>query len=356
MFEAAPIDGANPRLPPATDLVYGGDPNEGGVRHCTDMAAVGMLKSGLPDIGVPDPDELRRLENSIRWLMNESGIRHLPRAATLPPVRGLPSIGAGTVEGAGSRALDPDHLFSPRLSPRSDGVARGVVKFLIASAIAAPAAYFIANSLQNFDTVTLPDASTMAPIEARLAALIPAPKRRSSEQAIPDGIGASPEADPIVMRGALPPTEPKPAEATDASVVEVPPAAPEPSPGDLAAQPPESAPGNAVAASNPPPSNAVPKPVPTLSARETAVLVERGRTLFEAGDLAAARLFFRRAANAGDASAALAMGATYDPEVLAKRFVRGIGANLEEARGWYEKARELGSPEGPRRLEMLAHR
>jgi len=30
---------------------------------------------------------------------------------------------------------------------------------------------------------------------------------------------------------------------------------------------------------------------------------------------------------------------------------------LEEARTWYEKARELGSPEGPRRLEtLLAHR
>jgi len=51
------------------------------------------------------------------------------------------------------------------------------------------------------------------------------------------------------------------------------------------------------------------------------------------------------------------MGATYDPDVLAKRFVRGIGADLEEARTWYEKARELGSPEGPRRLEtLLAHR
>ena len=51
------------------------------------------------------------------------------------------------------------------------------------------------------------------------------------------------------------------------------------------------------------------------------------------------------------------MGATYDPAVLANRVVRGIGADPEEARVWYEKARELGSPEGPRRLEMLlAHR
>ena len=86
------------------------------------------------------------------------------------------------------------------------------------------------------------------------------------------------------------------------------------------------------------------------------MLVERGRAFFEAGDLAAARLLFRRAANAGDAAAALAMGATYDPVVLADRLVRGLGADAEQARSWYEKARELGSPEGPRRLEMLAHR
>jgi TPR repeat protein len=95
---------------------------------------------------------------------------------------------------------------------------------------------------------------------------------------------------------------------------------------------------------------------PALSASDIALLVQRGRVLFDAGDLAAARLFFRRAANAGDASAALAMGATYDPDVLSKRFIRGIEADAQEARIWYERARELGSPEGPHRIEMLAHR
>jgi TPR repeat protein len=95
---------------------------------------------------------------------------------------------------------------------------------------------------------------------------------------------------------------------------------------------------------------------PALSGPDRALLVERGRAFFDAGDVAAARLMFRRAAGAGDAAAALAMGATYDPAVLANHFVRGMGADLVQARSWYEKARELGSPEGPRRLEMLAHR
>jgi len=150
----------------------------------------------------------------------------------------------------------------------------------------------------------------------------------------------------------MPAPEAKPSAVVEANAVESA-AAPEQPPA-VSAAPSDPAPTSAVAASSPPPSAPPPKPV--LSAQEIASLVERGRVLFEAGDLAAARLFFRRAANAGDAAAALAMGATYDPAVLAKRFVRGIGADAEEARIWYEKARELGSPEGPRRIEMLAHR
>jgi TPR repeat protein len=89
-----------------------------------------------------------------------------------------------------------------------------------------------------------------------------------------------------------------------------------------------------------------------LRQEEIAMMVERGRLLFEAGDLAAARLFFRRAANAGDAAAAIAMGATYDPDVLTQRFIRGIEADPLEAQKWYERAREMGG----QRVEMLAQR
>jgi TPR repeat protein len=74
------------------------------------------------------------------------------------------------------------------------------------------------------------------------------------------------------------------------------------------------------------------------------------------GDLIAARILFMRAANAGNAAAAIAMGSTYDPVVLADRGVRGLAPDLDKARSWYERAKEMGSPEGPRRLEMLANR
>jgi TPR repeat protein len=113
------------------------------------------------------------------------------------------------------------------------------------------------------------------------------------------------------------------------------------------------------AAAEPPPAAAlaaveVPRPVPVaapakpaLRREEIAMMIERGRVLFEAGDLAAARLFFRRAANAGEPTAALAMAATYDPEVLTQHFIRGIEADAGEAQKWYAKAREMGQ-----RVEM----
>jgi TPR repeat protein len=155
------------------------------------------------------------------------------------------------------------------------------------------------------------------------------------------------------------PVETSPAGSADASAAERK-GAPEQPPVVVSATPPDPAPGpvgaNAAQSSSPPPPAVAAPPKPVMSAAEIALMVERGRVLFDAGDLAAARLFFRRAAKAGDAAAALAMGATYDPDILSKRFIRGIEADAQEARMWYERARELGSPEGPRRIEMLAHR
>jgi hypothetical protein len=91
-------------------------------------------------------------------------------------------------------------------------------------------------------------------------------------------------------------------------------------------------------------------------AQDVSALVEQGKAFVDIGDLVAARILFRRAAKAGDAAAAIAMGATYDPVVLAERGVRGVAADLDEARAWYERAKDMGSSEGPRRLEMLANR
>jgi uncharacterized protein len=84
-----------------------------------------------------------------------------------------------------------------------------------------------------------------------------------------------------------------------------------------------------------------------------AELVKRGKTFIASGDLAAARVVLQRAAESSNAEAALALAATYDPVILRQLKVYGFAADVDMARTWYERATEFGSPEAPRRLEML---
>ena len=98
------------------------------------------------------------------------------------------------------------------------------------------------------------------------------------------------------------------------------------------------------------------EPVRELDAETIKALMHQGQQLVAAGDLASARLVFRRAAEAGDAAAALAMGAAFDPTVLAQIGVHGTSADVDKARSWYEKAKRFGSPDALRRLEILANR
>jgi len=355
MFDVTPRASAEMLLPPGSDFVYGSARHEGGGRgHFLDM-------------GGADSDELRRLEDSIRWLMNESGVRHIPRAATLPPVRGLSPV---ELQDDDSLLLNPETLFAPQSLRRRESLARGAAKILLVTAVAAPSAYFIANWMQFPGTAAPSDSaaisepaaisgSMLGPLEERVAAVVPGLGRPTPDAApIGDGIPGAAQLEPTVKRGMLP-VEPSPEGPAGASAAE-PKGAPEQPTVVVSTTPPDPAPGpvgtNADQSSSPPPAAASAPRKPGMNAAEISLMVERGRVLFDAGDLAAARLFFRRAANAGDAAAALAMGATYDPDVLSKRFIRGIEPDAQEARMWYERARELGSPEGPRRIEMLAQK
>ena len=90
-----------------------------------------------------------------------------------------------------------------------------------------------------------------------------------------------------------------------------------------------------------------------LDAQEIVLLLKRGKNLIAAGDIAAARIVLRKAAEANDAEAALGLAATYDPIVLRELKVYGFMPDAAMARVWYEKATELGSLAAPRRLEML---
>jgi|SRR5579871_3386398 len=104
-------------------------------------------------------------------------------------------------------------------------------------------------------------------------------------------------------------------------------------------------------------------PAPALRALERALdhdeianLVKRGQDLASQGDIAGARLLLRRAAEAGDARAMEALGATYDSTALAQLKVIGLTADDARARAWYERAAAAGAPDAARRLQQLAGR
>jgi TPR repeat protein len=130
-----------------------------------------------------------------------------------------------------------------------------------------------------------------------------------------------------------------------------------PAASPLAATPPGAA---APVAAAPPAAAPVPEPtiprdaIHRLDPNEIASSLKRADELIASGDLAAARLVLRRAANAGDARAAMTLAGTYDPAILEKLGVHGFVPDVAMARAWYEKAKKFGSAEAPRRLELLA--
>jgi hypothetical protein len=91
----------------------------------------------------------------------------------------------------------------------------------------------------------------------------------------------------------------------------------------------------------------MPNPPPNqlrLPPTEIAALLARGDALFARGDISSARLFYERAADAGEGRAALRLGNTFDPAFLefAHLHMRG---DLAMAEAWYGRARKLGETE-----------
>jgi hypothetical protein len=79
-----------------------------------------------------------------------------------------------------------------------------------------------------------------------------------------------------------------------------------------------------------------------------------GEKYLASGRVLVAREFFQRAADAGQATGALRLAATYDPVELKRLQLQGIVPNRALARRWYERARELGAPEADELLAKLA--
>lgn len=112
-----------------------------------------------------------------------------------------------------------------------------------------------------------------------------------------------------------------------------------PDPGSAAPQATAEAELSTASAPSPEPRRAAPQ----MTAEEINALLARGDALLSMADVTSSRLFYERAAAAGDAQAALRLAATYDPSFLAQAGFKGVGGALAAAHYWYQRARDLGS-------------
>ena len=156
-------------------------------------------------------------------------------------------------------------------------------------------------------------------------------------------------AEPVV---ALPP-QPQPIAAPPASPPVSPSVSTPPSVATEAPPPAVAAPGPQSPVSPAPSVAAAPTPGPTP---ETNALLARGDDLLATGDVAAARLFYQRAAEQGNAAAATAVGQTYDPAILDLLRVRGVRGDAQLAAEWYRKAMAAGDRQAEIRLKRLLAR
>jgi hypothetical protein len=154
------------------------------------------------------------------------------------------------------------------------------------------------------------------------------------------GAGGAGGPEPGSTAAKIPPPTPSPRS----------PPVPHPDPAPVAVAPVVTPPPGRVAADATPPSPTI-APLP---AAEIRALLLRGDSAFRHGDLTAARLLYRRAFEAGDPHGALGLGASYDPAFLHRYHLWTQIADRDEARKWYERARDLGAKEAAIRIDQLA--
>jgi hypothetical protein len=208
-----------------------------------------------------------------------------------------------------------------RVDRRASAVAAGTVAYLAAIGLVAAAT---AGAFFGAGYVLLPQ---------------PQPERHAAVPARSDPMSAA----AIVVH----PSEPATAAATPVPPPKAAPATAAPvhdTAADKPAAPQSAAPPNATPA----------EPSIALSPTEIARLLREGETAFRTGDVDSARVFFRHAAEAGDAQAALRMGTTFDPALLARGRLRNRFADRTEARLWYLRAFDMGAADAPNRLAHLA--
>jgi hypothetical protein len=101
-------------------------------------------------------------------------------------------------------------------------------------------------------------------------------------------------------------------------------------------------------AGSPPPTAS-----PRLSTEEMAALLARGDSLLSVGDVASARLFYERVADAGGGLAAVRLGETFDQFFLDRVRLRSVRGDPDAALFWYRRARDLGATDAEVLMKAL---
>jgi hypothetical protein len=269
--------------------------------------------------------DLKRLETTLRRIQREEVAARIPRAAQLPPVPGLVTPDASRrrrgremPDFPSPRSLEPERMPPPPTRSRRDKL-RAPLVILVASIFAIPIGYYF--STGGWSPSSRPS---------------PGPQTAS--------LGLQPNAPPSsIVQQEVPPTI---ARDDDRGML---------APSETSSQPPlRSSEGETVVMLQP--SAADDPAIRMLDPEVIKLLMRQGEQLIATGDVVTARTVFQRAAEAGNADAAIALGATYDPNVLAKLGVVGVSADVGKARSWYQRAETLGSPDARGRLNVLADR
>ncbi len=177
----------------------------------------------------------------------------------------------------------------------------------------------------------------LQPAPAPAAAPVPTP----APPAAPAAVAPVPAAPaPAAAPAATPPA---------AIVAALPPSAPAPAP-TLAPPPAPVAPS---ASANAPPPKKVATEISAADKARAESMILRGDTYMNQGNYAAARQFFRIAAELGHPIGAMRLGTTFDPIELATTSIIGLQPDPKQAAIWYEKARSLGAADAAQRLSRL---
>lgn len=101
-------------------------------------------------------------------------------------------------------------------------------------------------------------------------------------------------------------------------------------------------------------ASAVAETTPENLKLDEGAMIRLGSMLLDTGDIAGARAVMERAAERGSSLAALRLAETFDPTTLSSAGLLPSAGDPDQARRWYERARDLGNPLATERLEGLA--